>query len=376
MAAPIEKLLDGSREIPGISPETAESFAQAADSLLRQVNEKLEARPNIQELIGRNPARLMRDHLRNQATFMSTVFSINSFELLVRTLPWIYRAYLPRGFSSDYFFAELLAWQDAIRQCPQLQATQKTELLAVYTWLIQHHEEMTRIALDEKSPSNLFQPDSDEKQQLFLVLLLNGDSRGCLQFAEQSVHTVADLKSFYLDVVWPSLVIIGELWLSNQISVAEEHLATAVVGRVMSALYPRFAQFSVTRAKAVVAAVPNEFHEVGARMVADFMELDGWDVTYLGANTPSRELLVLIKQQKPFVVALSVATVFNIEKLRHLIKTIKNDEAAGDVKIMIGGHVFSDMPHLWQDFGADGYAPDAESAVRRANEWWLAGNES
>ena len=178
----------------------------------------------------------------------------------------------------------------------------------------------------------------------------------------------------FRSVIWPALYSIGHLWEANHISVAEEHVATAIVGRVMASLYPRFALFDVTKGKAIVSAGPNEFHEVGARMVADFMEMDGWDVTYLGANTPAEVLLDTLKQNKPFVVALSVATVFNLESALQLIRMIKNDPETTGIKVMVGGLAFYGMPQLWQTIGADGYAADAEVALKVSDDWWVAEN--
>jgi len=367
----IEEILASCRDLPRVSSEAAEAYAKAADRLLDHVNGQLEADLEIKKLIGRNPLELMRGNHRNHVALMSTVFKINSIELLVRTVPWVYRAYHARGFSYDYFHAELMAWQAAVHEC-FYQPAQEAEILAVYKWMVQHHEDMVKLSLTGEGLSFSVESEADEMQQVFLSLLLHGDSQGCLKLIDQSIQTTDDLKHFYLDVVWPAMCKIGLLWESNQISVAEEHLATAIVGRVMAALYPRFSLFTVTRGKAVVSAGPNEFHEVGARMVADLMEMDGWDVTYLGANTPARELLDFIKQHNPFMVALSVATVFNLNNCRQLIRMIKEDLEVRDVKIMVGGFAFSGMPQLWQDMGADGYAAAADSAVLLCKEWWMA----
>ena len=156
----------------------------------------------------------------------------------------------------------------------------------------------------------------------------------------------------------------------NDISVAEEHVATAIVGRIAAALYPRFASVDAYRGEAVVTAGQNEFHELGARMLADLLEMEGWDVTYLGANTPKEELLVNLKQKKPFMVALSIATVFNLNQVRQTIEMIKTDTETRDIKIMVGGLAFNGMPQLWDDFGADGYAADADQGTLAANAWW------
>ena len=93
-------------------------------------------------------------------------------------------------------------------------------------------------------------------------------------------------------------------------------------------------------------------------------------MTYAGANTPKEELLVLLKQHNPFMVALSVATVFNLANARQAIDTIKADPETRDIKILVGGFAFNSMPQLWHNIGADGYAADANKGALSANAWW------
>jgi methanogenic corrinoid protein MtbC1 len=365
----IEDIIASSGNLSKISSEAAEAYAQATDRLLNHVNTQLEEHRNIKELIGRNPLDLMHNNHKNHAMFMAAVFSLNSFELLARTIPWVYRAYHARGFSYDYFPAELVAWQIAIHDC-LVSPSHKAEITAVYKWMVQQHDQFIKLSLSGAGLAFSVERETDALQEIFLSLLLHGDSQGCLKLANQSIQTVEELKHFYLDVVSPAMYHIGLLWENNQITVAEEHLATAIVGRVMASLYPRFAQFNVTRGRAVVSAGPNEFHEIGARMVADFLEMDGWDVAYLGANTPAPEILSILKQQQPFLLALSVATVFNLDTARQVIRFVKEDQETKDIKVMVGGLAFSGMPELWRELGADGHAVNADSALTSANDWW------
>ncbi|MEI6208795.1 MAG: cobalamin-dependent protein [Desulfuromonadales bacterium] len=208
--------------------------------------------------------------------------------------------------------------------------------------------------------------------QVLLLQLLGGDEQGALKLAQQSLHTSGDLKRFYIDVVWPAMYKIGQLWESNLISVTEEHQATAIVNQIMADMYPRFAQFTITRGKAVVSAGPNEFHEIGARMVADLLELAGWDVIYLGAQCTPSEIIEMLKRHNPFVVALSVATVFNLDKALEIVRMIKGDRETRNIKVIVGGLAFEGLPFLWEALGADGYAEDAEKATRLLDTWWSA----
>jgi methanogenic corrinoid protein MtbC1 len=358
----------GLNDMHAVSPDAAKAYEKAMERLVNHVNDEVEANPKILELIGGNPFDLMRNNHSNHAAFMTTVFKIGSFELLARTVPWVYRAYRARGFSYDYFPVELAAWKHAVEEC--LDGVYSDEIIEIYDWMIRHHENMIQLSVSGAGLAFSLQRETSGMQEVLLSLLLHGDSRGSLRLVDQSVQSVDDIKHFYLDVVCPVMYRIGLLWEKNDISVAEEHVATAVVGRITAALYPRFANADPYRGKAVVTAGPNEYHEVGARMLADFLEMEGWDVTYLGANTPKEELLAILKRHKPFTVALSVATVFNLDNARQTIEMIKADPETRDMKIMVGGLAFNGMPHLWRDFGADGYAPDADKGALSVNAWW------
>lgn len=179
----IEDILASCSKLPSILPEAAEAYAHATDRLLDHVNSQLEEHPNIQELIGRNPFDLMHTNLKNHATLMTTVFRINSLELLTRTIPWVYRAYHARGFSYDYFPADLVAWQIAIHEC-LASPSHKSEIIAVYKWMLQHHEQMIQLSLSGEGLSFFVEREADTMQEVVLALLLHGDSQGCLKLAD------------------------------------------------------------------------------------------------------------------------------------------------------------------------------------------------
>lgn len=361
-------VINSLKDTKRMSPDAAKSYENAAGRLVKRVNDELEANPRIPELIGRNPFHIMRKNNSNHATLMITVLNKGSLELLARTIPWMYRAYHARGFSYDYFPVEFSAWKHAIAEC--IDNVYSAEIIEIYDWMIRQHENMIQLSVSADELVLSPRSETTEMQEVLLSLLLQGDSSTSLQLANQSVQTIDDLKHFYLDVVCPVMCRIGLLWERDEISVAEEHLATAIIGRIAASFYPRFANLDIYRGKVVVTAGPNEFHELGARMVADFLEMEGWDVTYLGVNIPKEALLVILKQHKPFIVALSVATVFNLDHARLAIEMIREDQETKGIKILVGGFAFNGMTQLWNDLGADGYAADADKGVLSANEWW------
>ncbi|OFZ07387.1 MAG: hypothetical protein A2322_05105, partial [Bacteroidetes bacterium RIFOXYB2_FULL_39_7] len=111
---------------------------------------------------------------------------------------------------------------------------------------------------------------------------------------------------------------------SGQISVASEHLASAIVESVLNEQYSRII-FQIKTNKTVVAAsVENEVHQIGIKMVSDIFEMSGFNVHYLGANNPLDDLVNFIDTVKPNILAVSVSINYHLNSLEKLIETIRD----------------------------------------------------
>jgi methanogenic corrinoid protein MtbC1/DNA-binding transcriptional regulator YhcF (GntR family) len=147
--------------------------------------------------------------------------------------------------------------------------------------------------------------------------------------------SVAELYRF---VLAPAQVRLGELWQRNQIGVAREHLATAVTRAVMADLAAYAPRASELGMRVVIACVQGELHDVGARMVADLLELDGFSVRFLGADVPTDSLLTMIAEESPRLVILSAAMAERVAELRAVVTRIRQVYDAR-IPIFVGGQV-------------------------------------
>ena len=178
----------------------------------------------------------------------------------------------------------------------------------------------------------------DQHHATYLSRLLSGDFDACGAIAVDLLDSGTSIRGLYEDLFAPSLHEVGRLWETNQISVAKEHLATAVTERLMAQVAPRiFAGHHVDRS-AVVCCTTNEIHQVGGRMVADILELSRWHAYFLGANTPIEDLLALIEEKNPDLLALSVALPSNLVNLEEAIEAVRS--ARPDLPIILGGQAF------------------------------------
>lgn len=146
----IEALIVSAQELPPVPLQACHAYHEAERKMSGKVDVKLAGRTDIMELIGNNPLQMMYDNHKHHATFMSTVFSISGFNLLARTIPWLYRAYSAHGFSYDYFPVELQQWKSAVLDT--LAVPNADSILVIYDWMLDKHSDM--VALSTRTPSN------------------------------------------------------------------------------------------------------------------------------------------------------------------------------------------------------------------------------
>lgn len=173
-------------------------------------------------------------------------------------------------------------------------------------------------------------------------------------------------RAIYLQVLAPALEEVGVRWQRGIASVAEEHLATAVVSSIMATLAPQLDEPPPVARRAILASTDGELHVVGLRMVADFLEADGWEVLYLGAVTPAVDLVGLVHDTHPDAVCLSTTLTTHLEAVRAtlaLLRTIPDQPF-----IVVGGHAYGGSSAVAEDVGADAFAPDAGAASRLLRE--------
>lgn len=121
-----------------------------------------------------------------------------------------------------------------------------------------------------------------------------------------------------------------------------EHIKTAIVRTIIEVTYPYILKekkkVKANGKKVLVVCPPEEYHEIGAKMVHDYFILNGFDSTFIGANTPVEVIIDSVKYTKPDFVAVSVTNLYNIINAKKLITRIKNTNK--DIKVFAGGQAF------------------------------------
>ena len=353
--------------IEGVSESTADAYYGARSVLVAEVNQSIAALPQASELIGGNPLKIAFENHRNHADFMANVLKINDYRILADTLPWVYHAYGSHGFSENYFPEVINAFRSAVQR--NLTSEAAKEVDGVYLWMLKRHEEISKQAAHHKWIESDSPENWRDTRDLFLQTLLERDKSKALNMGKKYFLNPNELADFYRFAVEPSLYEIGSKWERGEITVADEHAASGIVTRLISGRPLIINYENAITGHAVVTAVSGEHHQIGAWMVADCLENAGWDVSYLGADTPPEDIVRHLGANKSQVLAISITMPFNLENARELISKIRADLGKAAPKIMAGGLPLRKWPGLITRLNADGTAQDCREAADLANQW-------
>jgi methanogenic corrinoid protein MtbC1 len=175
----------------------------------------------------------------------------------------------------------------------------------------------------------------------------------------------SDLSSVEIQsrVIAPAMWGIGKLWELGQLTVAEEHLATAVSHHVLARLYPGSLAHTQRRSDTVlVAAVHGEQHVLGLRMVADVFEGAGYDVRFLGAGVPESSLAAWVSEHHPAIVALGATMPLSGATLARQLQALRDRNP--ELVLIIGGQ---GVPAVLRESPGVLYAADTEQLAELAN---------
>lgn len=180
---------------------------------------------------------------------------------------------------------------------------------------------------------------TSERYHLYLSALLAGDRGSCQSVLSALLAEGVEAKRLYVDLFQRSMLEIGEKWERHEISVATEHLSSALTESLLSEVFVRFCRPHYDGRRAVIACVCNEYHQIGARIVSDYLESQGWRAHFLGANTSPHSLERFVESNPVDLVGLSIGTYFNRDSLETTLESLATRFPG--LPVMVGGQALT-----------------------------------
>lgn len=204
-------------------------------------------------------------------------------------------------------------------------------------------------------------PDLSDLSGPFLLALLGGDEAAVEELVSSARSRGADTALLVRDLVMPALCEVGRMWTRGEASIAEEHLATNLVSRVLTRSSGGTSAGPAGPAgpapRIVFACLAGEFHDLGIRFLADVARECGWEAESLGANVPREALVRFLSQRPPAALALSVALAGHVPEAALTIADVRG--VAPGITVLVGGLAFIEDAGRVGLTGADAGISDA-----------------
>jgi MerR family transcriptional regulator, light-induced transcriptional regulator len=335
---------------------TRDFIIERQEDLAREIVERhWQLRPALEERYGEKGRTKCLEDARYHLRYLSEAVAAREPALFVHYVTWAKTMLVARYIPVEDLVANLEVMLDVLRK----QLPMSMQIPAVD--YVKSAIGSLTLANDNPSFLNPAQPLADLAQR-YLSALLRYDRHSASTLILKAVENKVSIREIYCHVFEPCQYEIGRLWQSNVVTVAQEHYCTASTQFIMSQLYPYiFRSDRTSRGTIVGACVSGELHEIGARMLCDLLEMEGWNTIYLGANVPTAGIVDILRDNRSDILALSASMTFHIPAVREVIAAVRL--ASSETRILVGGYAFKIAPNLWRDVGADYCTNAAADAV-------------
>lgn len=161
--------------------------------------------------------------------------------------------------------------------------------------------------------------------------------------------------------------VVGKKFKANEMYIPEVLIAARAMHAAMDILKPLLAETGApTKGIAVIGTVQGDLHDIGKNLVSMMLEGAGFTVVDAGVDISAEKFVEVAKENKADIVGLSALLTTTMPSMKEIIVALRKDPATKDIKVIIGG---APLTQEYADsIGADGYAPDASSAVDISEE--------
>ncbi len=197
--------------------------------------------------------------------------------------------------------------------------------------------------------------------------LIAGMAKKVRDLVDQALKEGVEPKEILNKALIPGMDVVGEKFKKCEYFIPEVLVAARAMNAGMDLIKPLLTQTGAAFAgKVGIGTVRGDIHDIGKNLVATMLEGAGFQVIDLGVNVIPEKFVEVAKNEAVDIVAMSALLTTTMIAMRDVIHALKEAGIRERVKVMIGGAPVT--PRYADEIGADGYAPDAASAVEKAKE--------
>ncbi len=195
--------------------------------------------------------------------------------------------------------------------------------------------------------------------------IIKGDQKTAVEITEAGISEGMPPDKILSDGLIAGMNVIGKRFKANEVYIPEVLIAARAMKMAMEKLEPKLVEAGVEPlGKAMIGTVQGDLHDIGKNLVVMMLKGAGFDVVDIGVDVPPEKFVEQAKESNAQVVGMSALLTTTMPAMEKSLQALK--DAGLPTKVMIGG---APVTQGYADkIGADGYAPDAASAVDLARE--------
>ena len=311
--------------------------------------------------------RIIYRDTRYNVDFLYTAYVMKDAKIMEKYAAWLFVLMdgILKQFTREQTAKYVIEHFEAIKQGIKLVVSEDKK--ADLTELVTKAQKAVEDALAAGEPQPEAAASSFEAEiKQYMDSLFEKNNKKTMFLVKEFLRKGISVDNIYVGILAESMRRVGELWHNAKITVDMEHYCTSATQLAMTQLYPEvFA--AEPQDKTLLCACPGtELHEMGARIVADVFENNGWNSIYLGAAVPEDYMLNAVRENRPDLVALSVTMPQHLIDCERLVKAIKKEFPKQ--KIAVGGRAFMSTDEIWKQWPADFYAENALDLLKKARK--------
>jgi len=192
--------------------------------------------------------------------------------------------------------------------------------------------------------------------------LIKGKAPEVKELVQKAIDEGEDVEKVLNEGLVAGMSVVGAKFKANEFYVPEVLIAARAMKAGMGILRPILAEKNIKGIGTVVlGTVRGDLHDIGKNLVAMMLEGAGFEIIDLGVDVSPEKFIETAKEKKADVVGLSALLTTTMPSMKDVVKAVGDSGLKDKVKVMIGGAPLTQS--YADEIGADGYAPDAASAV-------------
>jgi corrinoid protein of di/trimethylamine methyltransferase len=203
--------------------------------------------------------------------------------------------------------------------------------------------------------------------QAMADVLIKGDMKTISDLTQKALDQGYAAEDVLQNGLLAGMDVVGKRFKDGDMFIPEVLRSAKTMHKAMEILRPILAQSEVqSQGTFLIATVEGDMHDIGKNLVAMMFEGAGFEVINLGIDQKAQAIVDAVKEKKPNILGLSALLTTTMPKMEETIKSLHEAGVRDQVKVMIGGAPVT--AEYAEKIGADGYAPNAASAVDKAKE--------